>query len=231
MRKTFLAVFLLVAGLAAIPGGAAEIAAVQSADGSVINWRSFIGSNQSATIGWSFTATQDMQVTALGLYTPALEGLVDSHPVGIWSGEGALLAQIVIPSGIPANMGSYLFESITPVNLISGNTYVLGAYFGPVPSVCSGSACGDVLLYNGTETYAPGITFLQSLQTFSAIGPGSLTFPTVNAGLPEGLFGPNFLIEQLDEGSAVPKPSSMGLIGLGLGVLLARAGPRRKAKP
>ena len=174
---------------------AATVPAVQTASGSSVNWRGFIGAGQSANVGWSFSVgAQDQEIEALGIYDDGMDGMADAHAVGIWTSSGTLLAQATVPSGTAGTLvGSYRYTAIAPLTLTAGLTYVVGTYFGPVADQC-GSACGDVLLYSGAETYAPGITFLQARQTLAVAGPGSLAVPTVNAGVPEGVFGPNLLL-------------------------------------
>ncbi len=198
--KTFVPVALSLLIVCGASGAeAAPVPAVQTASGSSANWRNVIGANQSASVGWSFSVgAWNVEVDALGIYDDGLDGMVDAHAVGLWTSGGTLLAQATVPSGTGGTLvGSYRYTSIAPITLTAGQTYVVGTYFGPVPDLCSGSACGDVLLYNGSETYATGITFLQSRQTLSVAGAGSLAFVNVDAGIAEGFFGPNFLMQAL----------------------------------
>lgn len=170
------------------------IAAVQGGNGNTVNWRNFIGSRQSATVGWSFAVgPRDLTLTALGVYDREADGLLDAHPVGLWTGTGTLLAQTTIPAGTAGTLvGDYRYRSVPHLTLAAGQTYIIGAYFGPVEDHCVGGACGDVLLLQGSQIYAPGISFNRSVQTHSAAGSGALAFPNVNAGVDEGVFGPNF---------------------------------------
>lgn len=186
-----LAVFLCVAPHLA---RAVDVPAVHTADGLSANWRNVIGANQSATAGWAFrVGAEAVEVKALGMYD-ATNGMQDPHRVGLWTAGGALLAEATLPSGTASQrIGSYRYVAITPVILAPNQTYVVGAYFGPVADQC-GTACGDVMLYRGDEVYDPRITFAQSRQTLSIGGAGSLAFPNVFAGVDEGFFGPNFLL-------------------------------------
>ncbi|PPD45693.1 MAG: hypothetical protein CTY16_09840 [Methylobacter sp.] len=227
--KNIAAILLsLFVGLGVVRTDAAVIPAVETANGTAVDWRNFVGANQSASVGWSFVVgPQDLELDALGLYDQGGIGLQDSHAVGIWASSGSLLAQTTIPSGSAGSLiGSYRYVSVAPLMLLAGHTYIVGAYFGPVADICGG-ACGDSLLVFGEETYAPGITFSQSLLRESIVGGGSLAFPNLNAGIPEGVFGPNFLLAagQTD----LPEPSSLGLMGVGLGVLLT--GALRRSRP
>jgi len=195
--RTIVAVLVAFLISSAVSGvQATTVAAVQTASGSSVNWRGTIGANQSATIGWSFTVgAQDVELDALGFYDDGADGNVDAHAVGIWTSAGALLAQATVSAGTASTLvGSYRYAAVTPVTLLAGQTYVIGTYFGPVVDLCSGSACGDVLLYSGSETYNPRISFAQSRQTIAVAGAGSLAFPNVDAGVAQGFFGPNFLL-------------------------------------
>lgn len=173
---------------------AVDVPAVRTAIGVSADWRNIIGANQSATAGWSFrVGAEAVEVRALGMYD-ASNGLQDSHRIGLWNASGVLLAQATLPSGTASlRIGNYRYVAITPVTLAPGQTYAVGAYFGPVADQC-GTACGDVMLYAGHEVYDPRITFGQSRQTLSIAGAGSLAYPNVFAGIDEGFFGPNFLL-------------------------------------
>jgi len=191
-----LLILSLLTGFGASRAEAGTVAAVQTANGNSATWRNIIGSNQSATIGWSFSVGAVSELTALGIYDHDGDGIEDAHPVGIWTAAGALLAQATVPVGTAGTLvGSYRYVTLaSPLTLSAGQTYMIGAYFGPVSDIC-GSACGDASLYSGQETYDPRITFLQSRQNLAINGNGSLAFPNLDAGVPgEAFFGPNFLL-------------------------------------
>lgn len=226
MKKTVLVLLTLLAGFGATRADAGPVPAVETTSGSSFAWRDIIGANQSATTGWSFKiGSQDLELDALGLFDLDANGLEDAHPVGIWTSGGTLLRQVTVPSGTGGTLvGSYRYAAVAPLNLTAGQTYFLGAYFGPVVDRC-GSACGDPQLVFGAETFAPGITFLLSQQTRAIIGPGSLAFPGLDAEIPQGFFGPNFQLTAADprDPAATPEPASLGLAGLGIGALLVSA--------
>ena len=190
-----LLILSLLTGFGASRAEAGTVPAVQTANGDSATWRNIIGADQSATIGWSFSVGAVSELTALGIYDHDGDGIEDAHPVGIWTAAGALLAQATVPVGTAGTLvGSYRYVTLaSPLTLSAGQTYVVGAYFGPVSNIC-GSACGDVSLFRGTETYDPRITFLQSRQNRSINGGGPLAFPDIDAGVSEGFFGPNFLL-------------------------------------
>jgi hypothetical protein len=135
---------------------ASATAAVETPNGTSLTWRGIIGADRSAATGWSFLAgSQDLEVDALGIFDQDGDGLEDAHPTGIWTSGGTLLAQVTVSPGTGGNLvASYRYASLAPLTLAAGQTYVLGAYFGPVVDRC-GSACGDAQLVFGTETFAP----------------------------------------------------------------------------
>jgi len=213
-------VLALFGGLCA---NASTVAAVQTANGSSFTWRLTIGADQSATIGWSFVVgPQNLELTALGIYDGGSDGLETPHAVGIWSSAGTLLEQTTIPSGTAAALtAGYRYESVAPLTLTAGQTYFVGAHFAPVADVC-GTACGDALLAFGSETFAAGLTFLNSTQSAAIIGDGPLVYPNLNPGVSGGFFGPNFLLTTADPIGA-PEPASFTIGGPGLVALLAAA--------
>jgi MYXO-CTERM domain-containing protein len=223
MKKRNVLLLALMFAFGAICANAATTPAVETTDGVAFTWRNIIGANQSATIGWSFmVGPQDLEIDALGIYDHGQNGLADAHPVGIWTIGGSLLKQTTVPSGTAGTLvGSYRYASISPLTLTAGHSYMIGMYMPTVIDRC-GSDCGDESLVFGAETFASGITFLLSNQTRAIIGNGSLAFPGLDAEIPQGFFGPNFLLATADaDPVASPEPTSLALAGLGIGALLA----------
>src|SRR5579872_1530650 len=86
-------------------------------------------SSVSGTAGWSFQTLQSISVTALG----GLDSVVtnsDQSPtsIGLWDQSGTLLASATITATPGFFNPQYDYASITPVTLIAGQTYYLGAY-------------------------------------------------------------------------------------------------------
>ncbi|WP_190233978.1 DUF4082 domain-containing protein [Nostoc sp. 'Peltigera membranacea cyanobiont' 213] len=173
--------------------------AIQSLTGGT-NFTSVNNTNQ--TIGWSFTANDNLSVTALGFYdqTPG-NPLSQSHLVGLWTSDGNLLASTTVQTTSPLT-GSFRYEDITSVNLLAGISYVIGAAIT--------SPFTDIYNIPGVVNTAPEITLTGSARNGTSQG---FSFPsTLTAG--NGRIGPNFKFDVVTQ--AVPEPTSLiGILGLG----------------
>jgi hypothetical protein len=143
----------------------------------------------SVNLGLVFTANTTFMVDALGFYDGL--GVTGSEDVALYDSTGTLLASTTVTLG-GTLVNSYLFQSITPVTLTSGDTYTVDAFvatngwtFGPVGTV-------------------NGVTFDNNSFLYSS----ALAFPTDTGGAGPVYYGPNFEIV----GSNVPEPGSFGLL-------------------
>jgi PEP-CTERM motif len=137
-------------------------------------------------IGWGGAFPQDQQV-------------------GPWDSQGNLLTSVYV-TGSESTVGAapWAFESIAPVELTAGQTYVVGAqgganYTGLIPS----------------PTFDPRITYVTDLYTY--IGGASnnpLVEPTSTESAPYGWFGAN-----IELSAAVPEPSTWAMMILGFAAL------------
>ncbi len=160
--------------------------------------------NPPFTLGWDFRTTGSLQVDALGFFDDSLNGLADSHEVGLWNSSGTLLASATVAAGtVDPLTAQFRYVNIAPVTLAAGQTYYIGALFldGNDNVVFPGTG--------GTVTTNPLIVYGQSTYADSS---STLTDPTIEFGQ-NGFFGPNFLL------SAVPEPASWALMILGFGMI------------
>jgi hypothetical protein len=155
--------------------------------------------------GFAFSATSAVNVTALGIFAGPSLSLPGSgsFAVGLWTDSGTLIASTFVTSADPSQ-DSFFFHSIAPVSLIPGQNYIVGAQMG-----------GGVLTYFGGDyTMADGLQFLGNRWVSSP----SLIMPSIYDG-PSG--DPGYLGGNLLISTAVPEPSSTGLLVLGvLGIVL-----------
>ncbi|MFQ3220924.1 MAG: hypothetical protein ACI96W_003306, partial [Paraglaciecola sp.] len=87
--------------------------------------------------GYEFTATENVTVTALGVYdlagctfrpAPCADGLLDAHEVGIWTDTGNLLASATVPAGISSErIGQFRYININFQELTAGQNYIVAS--------------------------------------------------------------------------------------------------------
>lgn len=177
-------------------------------------------------VGWTFTATESFTISSLGYYDHGQDGLVDSHDVGVWrisGGPPSLLATAAIPSGTTANLnGQFRYTQIAPLQIATGNDYVIGATIGFGVGVAQ---------YDPTVTpTASGWSVVSKISNvagrFGLVFPAGsgfddFNFPSDFGGASDPpIAGPNFLI-------SVPEPSSFLLYASSL-IGIAASSRRRR---
>jgi hypothetical protein len=174
----------------------------------------------SSTRGWGFTVNSTIQVDSLSVWDEGGDGLSLSHPVAIWTGSGELVASTIIQAGTLSDAigpavegGLFRVESITPVSLTAGTSYVIGAQYFVSGSSDGVLACDFVFCDTVVTNSAISYDYIAGRR----IHFGSFDFPEFTVG-GIGYFGPNFTI--------VPVPATVWLFGSGLLGLIGIA--RRK---
>ena len=153
------------------------------------------------TAGWAFRAGSGFEIAELGVFDYLLqEAPIGPVTVGLWAENGTLLASTQVSATSPlVNQSRY--TSISPVALIGGQTYFLGAFrstgftinvYGPGMGTGSAFAASPNIQYLGMASSATATFEKPQLEP----GGGLLLYA-----------GPNFL---------VPEPSSFALMGIGL---------------
>jgi hypothetical protein len=170
--------------------------------GTTVDWND--GNNYS--LGWSFTANQNLFVNSLGVYvapdfSTGNRIFTQDHAVGIFDANQNLIASATV-SNSDALDGFFRYHSLAaPVLLNSGSTYFIAAYMGADQYTLdtTGFSTSSAISYNGSY-YSAG---------------NSLTFPaTADATTANGYFGPNMDV------TPVPEPGTLALFGAGLGMAL-----------
>lgn len=199
MTRGWIRAGLLTVLLLAI-GQEARASAIQSfTPGSI-----FSSFSNDETVGWRFTVASgtDILVTALGWWdgTPATP-LVATHQVGVWALDGTLLGATTIQTNSTLN-GSFRYESIIPILLTAGTSYVIGGR----------DLIGDGDNYTtsvGSLVMDPRVTFNSASRSVNNSG---FSFPNIFEANSGGRFGPNF---DLQDAAAVPEPASLTMLCLG----------------
>jgi len=160
--------------------------------------------------GYSFTANTDgIVVDDLSVYDVGGDGLAESHDVGIWQGT-TLIGTVTIDAGtVDSIQDGFRYKALsTPITLIKGQTYTVGANFA--------TTADKFALYCTNATYYSGIT-LTSYQMIGVAASGAtLTEPTNKFGGDgtQGDFGGSFIV------ASVPEPQTYAMVGVGLLSLL-----------
>jgi len=181
------------------------------------------GSNR--MLGWRFSVTEDVNVSAVGWFDWDGNGLNLSHEVGLWNTAGeTLLTSVVIPAGTTATLDSgFRYMALgTPVTLVTGQTYIIAGYD---VGVSGDPHVWDVSL-SGFNAHVNGFASDPRISPEAAIGSvaGSFGFPTGTTGDARTvLMGPNFVVD------VVPEPSVTTLL-IGSGVLAFTFARRRLRK-
>ena len=142
--------------------------------------------NFGSTLGYEFTPVSALTVSALGFADlPSAkvlsvgDGLEQERLVTLWDSNGSLIAAVTIPAGTGAPLidGFRYWSLQTPLSLVAGRTYILGAYYNR-------ESDDRYTLDNGTSSLA-------------TLGPGrsalGQTFPNVVTNT--RVFGPNLLAD------------------------------------
>jgi len=165
-------------------------------------------SKQHFTYGFQFTPVVNITVDSLGFFDADQDGLAAAHRVGIWTTSGTLLASTTVTNanstldGPVINGGRYRLTAIPGLDLDAGTTYVFGAAI---------EGASDVWFATGTN-----ISNAPSLVTVSATGvfhSGDFVFPSNDFGFGYNYAAGSFTAEAQ---TAVPEPSSLSLLGLGV---------------
>lgn len=213
--------------------GLSPIAHAQGPSYSVSGW-DFEAQNGDYTLGYHFTPTHDIIVSALGEWVPNGISIADSETVGMFDSNGTLLfsstynqANATLTSNtIPATGSQFRYVDITSLfsdstrTLLAGKSYTVAGTVGR--NTYSTNAQGLTPSADITIT-SDGLA--NAGDTLSGAGP---TPPATDFGY--NMYSINFATGSLAPTSATPEPGTWALLGglttCGLSVVRRR---RRKA--
>ena len=163
------------------------------------------------TYGWEFDVVgSPVMLTHLGMFDEKLNGLAESHEIGVWDPSGTLLTSATIPSGTSAVLdGSSRMVDVTDISLPLADGYIIGLTNMDVDRF--------LLSVNSITETDPRIQYIEGRWADTG---GSLERPTGGSVGSDRYFGPNFSL------APIPVPASLILFGSGLLGLLGIA--RRK---
>ncbi len=159
------------------------------------------------TLGSKFTVgSNNAIVSSLGVFDSTGVALAAATPVDIWDSVGSVVAAATVPQGT-ADLNQFAYVSISPVTLLAGHSYTLGAYYS--------SSADPAQLRDHSSTPGTSPDFNSYLAAFTGSNTvGSISDPT---GTTSGVayIGPDFLY-------VVPEPSTLLLLASGFLLICSR---------
>ncbi len=152
--------------------------------------------NDGDTIGWSFTTSQRFVLTHLGYWDGdfATLPLTISHPVGLWTDSGDLLAESIVQAASPRT-GDWRYVAAAH-HVLAPGTYRIGAF------VPANNPSADSYRHGAESwTMASGFTMGETMRDPNGVRSG-LEFPSV-ATAAGGRFGPNLRFTTPEPGIAL----------------------------
>ena len=148
---------------------------------------SYYGDPAGDVVGWRFTVTEQLEITALGVWNNDLTGGIESpHQVGIWDESQTLITSVSVDN-TGTVVTDWIYASITPLIVNSGETYTIGAlYFAGDNDYYISSA--------SSMTTDPSVTWLNAV--YPTGGDLGFVYPGLDsAASSRGRFGPNFIFD------------------------------------
>ena len=219
MKNTFVTSLFAIASLMLMgQASASPILEVNNANGS-----SYFGydTTKEVTVGYRFTANENISVYSLGIVNAFGDGLQIAHSVGLWDNSGTLLSSVLFsPNSGTADAGFLYLDTPSAISLTTGNTYRIAATF--VGKDTSDKVLN--LLINNFDSYL-NVNSVVSIEKGNAyhvddLVENDLDFPdaftTFNSGnQPSFIVTSNFLFTT-EQSSSVPEPNTLAILCLGL---------------
>ena len=154
------------------------------------------------SLGFEFEVWADVNVTSLGFYDAGADGFLEDHAVGLYDTFGTLLAATIINND-SLLAGLFRWESIAPVSLLAGQTYVV-----------SGFGFLDPYTWDPYDASVDSRIYLSAGRYSDA---EQLVFPEARISELLGFFGPNLMLtDPAEPPTGVPTPDGLVLLMMGL---------------
>ena len=179
---------------------------IAHADNTAITLTSSFDSSRDYSLGFTFSPTANIDVTSLGSYFGSFA--TDQQGTSIWdSSNNLLVSATVTGDGDPTE--GFQFASITPIELLAGQTYTISAATnGDNYAITNGGGAPGDGFNVGSD-----ITYLAHVE--AGCSGSNACFPSGNYGTNFAVFGANFTYTG-GANSPVPEPSTFLMLGSGL---------------
>ncbi len=163
------------------------------------------------SLGFEFEVWENVDVASLGFYDAGADGFMEDHAVGLYDVFGTLLAATVVTNDSQLT-GLFRWESIVPVSLFAGQTYVVSGY-----------DFLDPYTWDPFDAYVDSRIYIPAGRYGDA---DRLIYPEQRISELFGFFGPNMmLVDPLEPPIEVSAPNGFMFLLLGLLVLLRTSKP------
>ncbi len=165
-------------------------------------------------VGYTFSVSEALDITALGFYDANQDGLGVAHTVAIYSfGVSDALVTAEVPAGTGGTLDNYFrFVPIAPVQLGAGETYVIVATWP--------YGAGDPFVWYPPSGW--GVTSITVDPRITLLG-GAYSDDTSNLEYPDNFVsGVHYFGPSMQSGATVPEPGTWVLALAGFGLLAAR---------
>lgn len=156
------------------------------------------------TLGFEFMVSEELRVVTLGVFDGGLPGLTAPAQVSLWQDDltGTLLATTQVPAGAGATVvGQFRHATITPVIVLPGIRYVVGAYL----------PAGEATSFNMGDGGSTGSFDTRLTNVVDRSWDGGYDFPLGSDNVAGAAWlGANFQL------AAVAEPASASLLAAGL---------------
>lgn len=215
-------IFAVASMMLAAPASALPMLEVNSSNGGS---RFGYPATNEITVGYRFTANENISVYSLGIVNAFGDGLQIAHSVGLWNNSGTLLSSVFFAPGSGTADAGFLYrDTPSAISLVAGDIYRIAATFvgqdrsDQVLNLLLGNF-DSYLNINSAVTIEKGNAWHQD-----DLAENDLDFPDAfttfsSSNLPSFIVTSNFLFTRREASNSVPAPNTLAILCLGLASL------------